>query len=185
MTAVEFPILGTEPLPVEFANTLYGSGDTLTDFLRTPEWTSLWFAEATPDPPPVSDARARALRDCVHRLLTAKADAHPLNPATVATLNTFAAAAPTTLALHQDGAGDWSPTWTDTVTGEPALLGRIATCAIELLTGADATNLRRCPAPDCGLLFVKNHSRRRFCHPSCGHRDRQARYYRRHSRDNR
>jgi hypothetical protein len=29
------------------------------------------------------------------------------------------------------------------------------------------------------MLFVCTHARRRFCHASCGHRDRQARYYRR------
>ncbi|MFF5229693.1 CGNR zinc finger domain-containing protein [Dactylosporangium sp. NPDC000521] len=39
----------------------------------------------------------------------------------------------------------------------------------------------RCESPACCLFFVQHHPRRRYCHESCAHRDRQARYYRRRS----
>jgi predicted RNA-binding Zn ribbon-like protein len=40
--------------------------------------------------------------------------------------------------------------------------------------------LGTCPAPGCGLFFVRNHQRRRWCSTECGNRVRAARYYRRH-----
>jgi predicted RNA-binding Zn ribbon-like protein len=59
------------------------------------------------------------------------------------------------------------------------LCAGLATGCIELLTGADRQGLRRCEGPGCSLLFVQQHGRRRFCHESCSHRDRQQRYARR------
>ncbi|MCP3805115.1 CGNR zinc finger domain-containing protein [Allokutzneria sp. A3M-2-11 16] len=162
---MEYPILGTEPLPVEFANTLYGG----LDCLGTPELAAGWFAAmeleaAEPD-------RARELRDAVYRLLTEQSE---LDPDAVQTLNAFAAEVPSVLRLDSDGKARW-------VTTTSAVLGRIATCAIELLV--DGVVPRRCAAPDCGVLFVAQHGRRRFCHPSCSGRMRQARYYRRHLKE--
>lgn len=48
MTEVDFPILGTEPLPVEFANTDYGGGAERIDFLRSAEQIDRWFAVVHP-----------------------------------------------------------------------------------------------------------------------------------------
>ncbi|MFI6317686.1 CGNR zinc finger domain-containing protein [Nonomuraea sp. NPDC050556] len=176
---VEFPILGTEPLVVEFANTLYGLGDQM-DYLHDPQWIDLWFARVAPEHTAMGayGEQVRTLRDTIHAVLSAATEGRDPDAETVRRLNAFAAAAPTCLQL------DWSsrPTarWLDTVHGPDAALGRIATCCIELLTGTQAENLRRCQGPGCSLFFVKNHPRRRWCDPSCGHRDRQARYYRRH-----
>jgi predicted RNA-binding Zn ribbon-like protein len=113
-------------------------------------------------------------------LLSAVIGGRTPDKVTVDQVNGFAAAAPTHLRL--DWAADGAPVsrWHDTTTGSTAVLGRIATCCIELLAGLQAGALRRREGPGCSLLFVKNHARRRWCHPSCGHRDRQARYYRRH-----
>jgi predicted RNA-binding Zn ribbon-like protein len=188
MSDPELPILGTEPLAVELANTLYDSGGEQTDFLRTARWIDQWFALvsgehglATPSAAMGRDARRlRILRDSIYCLLSAVIDGRTPDQAAVDQVNGFAAAAPTRLRL--DWAADGAPVsrWFDTTTGSTAVLGRIATCCIELLAGPQAGALRRCEGPGCSLLFVKNHSRRRWCHPSCGHRDRQARYYRRH-----
>ncbi|MQY08765.1 CGNR zinc finger domain-containing protein [Actinomadura macrotermitis] len=180
MVAVEFPILGTEPLSVEFANTLYGLGDPV-DYLRVPEWIDLWFAETghrANGAMGEDGERIRALRDAVHAVLSAAVEARPAESGAVQCLNEFAAAAPTVLRLDW-AAGAPVSRWMDTVRGPDAVLGRIATCCIELLTGPRAERLRRCPGPGCSMFFVKNHPRRRWCDPSCGHRDRQARYYRR------
>ena len=162
---MEYPILGSEPLPVEFANTLYGEFDCL----GTPELAAGWFAAMELEAP--EPGRARELRDAIHRLLTEQRE---LDPDAVETLNAFAAEAPSVLRLDSDRGARW-------VTTTSAVLGRIATCAIELLAGGVVP--RRCGAPDCDVLFVAQHGRRRFCHPSCSGRMRQARYYRRHLKD--
>jgi predicted RNA-binding Zn ribbon-like protein len=187
MDGPDFPILGTEPVAVEFANTRYGVGDERIDFLGTARWIELWFTLVSPHhalPPPHGamggDApRVRALRDAVHAVLSAAIDGQLPEPGAVDTVNAAAAAAPTHLRL------DWTtPAPTahrlDTTGGSAAVLGRIATCCIQLVTRPHSSALRRCGSPDCSLMFVRNHPRRRYCHPSCAHRDRQARYYRRH-----
>ncbi len=187
MPGPEFPILGTEPLAVELANTLYGSGDEQIDFLRTVQWINEWFALVSVEHGVTAPAamgrdaeRVRMLRDCVHSLLSAAIDERTPDAVSVERVNGFAAAAPTRLRLDWAGTGGPVSRWRDTTTGSTAVLGRIATCCIELLTGPEAGKVRRCQGPGCSLIFVKSHPRRRWCHPSCGHRDRQARYYRRH-----
>ncbi|MET9242663.1 ABATE domain-containing protein [Nonomuraea sp. NPDC003709] len=187
MTAVEFPILGTEPLAVELANTLYGAGEARIDFLPDARRVGEWFARvserhgvAVPMGPHA--ARVRMLRDCVHALLSAAVEGRVPDAAPVRRVNDFTAAAPTYLWLDWSGgapASRWASTVTGTVAGPAAVLGSIATCCVELLTGPQADRVRRCQGPGCSLFFVQNHPRRRWCHPSCGHRDRQARYYRR------
>ncbi|XVQ14040.1 CGNR zinc finger domain-containing protein [Spirillospora sp. CA-255316] len=188
MECPDFPILGTEPLPVELANTLYGEGGGRVDFLGEAAWIDLWFASAwnahgLATAPPAGmgrgAGRVRALRDGVHDLLSAAADGRTPGQAAVARVNDFARAAPTYPRLDWPAGGAPAVRWLDGTGGDTAVLGRIAACCIELLTGGRAGNLRRCGGPGCSMLFVKNHSRRRWCHPSCGHRDRQARYYRR------
>jgi predicted RNA-binding Zn ribbon-like protein len=183
----EAPILGTEPLPVELANTFYGDGADRVDFMAGAEAVDRWFREIGrfhPDAPSpdglgrVAD-QVRGLRDGVHRLLSAAADGRPPDPEAIAEVNRMAAAAPTTVELRWTADGNRTARVVDATTGPVAVMGRIATCCIELLAGPVAQDVRRCRAPGCSMLFVKNHSRRRWCHPSCGHRDRQARYYRR------
>lgn len=182
MVSAEFPILGTEPLVVELANTLYGAGEEEIDFLRTAQGVSQWFARTTEESATAMgrDAeRVRALRDAVHLLFRAAVDGSAPDRAAIALVNGVAQAAPTSLELDWPQGGKPSTRWRDTTTGSTAALGRIAACCIELLAGPSAENLRRCTAPGCSMFFVRNHSRRRWCHPSCGHRNRQARYYRR------
>jgi predicted RNA-binding Zn ribbon-like protein len=184
----EFPVLGTEPLSVELANTLYGAGAERFDFLRTARWVDGWFAlvSSRHGLPPGAAAMGRhatgvrTLRDAVRRLLLAAVDGVAPARAALATVNGFAAAAPTYPRLDWPAGGVPVGHRRDTTAGGIAVLGRIAACCIELLAGPRAGELRRCGGPGCTLLFVRNHPRRRWCHPSCGHRDRQARYYRRH-----
>jgi len=183
----EMPILG-EPLPVELANTLYGSGSTsvsTVDFLGSPELIRTWFALAFPSaglPGQLRRADAdaiRDLRDVINRLLRRHVDGrHPLAD-DVAALNDAAAAAPSFLRL------DWTEPTEPTATTQhggsavDAALGRIAAETIALVTGHDRVLLRRCNGPGCTMLFVKAHHKRQWCHESCGHRARQASYYRR------
>jgi len=171
---VELPILGTEPLVVEFANTLYGT----EDFLGTAELAVHWFT-ATGTRAVRDTAAARALRDSVHALFTATVTAATPPAAAIARVNAAAAAAPTSPQLIRQPTGAFVAGSATTATGDTALLGELATACIALLTGDRARLLRRCEGADCRLFFMQHHPRRRYCHESCAHRDRQARYYRR------
>jgi predicted RNA-binding Zn ribbon-like protein len=181
----EFPFLGTEPIAVEFANTVYGIGANTVDFFRTADLIEQWFAlvpavSLTPSELGHHAARIRALRDAIRIVLSAAADGRVPDQAAVHAVNSAAAAAPTI--SHMDWDSGCGPTARrlDITVGSTPVLGHIATCCIELVTDPRAGIVRRCEGPDCSLLFIRQHHRRRFCHSSCGHRDRQARYYRRH-----
>jgi predicted RNA-binding Zn ribbon-like protein len=170
---IELPILGTEPLVVEFANTLYDD----EDFLGTAELAALWFT--TVGAPSVrGTAAARALRDNIHALFTATVIAAALPATAVEHVNAVAAEAPTSPQLVCQPTGLLRDS-RSSATGDAAVLGGLATACIELLTDDRARLLRRCEGPSCCLFFVQHHRRRRYCHESCAHRDRQARYYRR------
>jgi len=171
---VELPILGTEPLVVEFANTLYGDND----FLGTAELAVLWFTTACAQPAR-DTAAARTLRDSIHTLFTATVTAAAPPATAIVHVNATAAEAPTSPQLVRQPTGALIARSRGTATGDAALLGGLATACIELLTDHRARLLRRCEGPDCCLFFVQHHPRRRYCHESCAHRDRQARYYRR------
>jgi predicted RNA-binding Zn ribbon-like protein len=174
MDDVELPILGTEPLVVEFANTLYGD----EDLLGTTGLATLWFTTAGTHPARDTTA-ARALRDSIHSVFTAAIAGTEPPAAAIMHVNDVAAEAPTSpRMIWRSGAfvADSRRGW---ATGDAALLGGLATACIELLTEGQARLLRRCEAPGCCLFFVQHHPRRRYCHESCAHRDRQARYYRR------
>lgn len=182
-TADDLPVIG-EPVVVELANTLYGRGSGRIDFLATPELIRLWFPRV-PDAPPLPGrlddddvGSLRALRDAVHTLVGAMVDRTHLPVGAVAVLNRAAGRAPRTAALQLTG-GVVRIRSTTEARGMDAVLGAIAHDAITLLAGPDAERLRRCDHPECTMAFVQRHRRRRWCHPSCGHRIRQATYYRR------
>lgn len=178
----ELPILG-EPLPVEFANTLYVSRVETWDFLGDQERARRW-VEASPlkgSTGGLGDAsvqRLRSLRDVVRALLWVHLDGRAPPASALRTLNRAAALAP--------GYGEvaWSPEGYARVehrAGPPleGLLATLAEASIAFLAGETLKLLRRCPGLDCPMLFVAQHHRRRFCHPSCSQRARQAAYYRR------
>jgi predicted RNA-binding Zn ribbon-like protein len=183
--AEDLPLIG-EPLAVELANTLYGDGRDRIDFLATPRLITRWFTHAEAAPRlPARLARhdvelLRDLRDATHTLIGRTVDRLPPPPAAVEALNRHAARAPRTLRLDLAGGGLRIGS-SSTVRGIDAVLGLLAHEAITLLGGPDAARLRRCDHPDCTMAFVQQHRRRRWCHPSCGHRTRQASYYRRKS----
>ena len=179
----DLPLIG-EPLAVELANTRYGEGDDRIDFLATTGLIAMWFAHAGAAPRLPArltgrDAgRIRDLRDSTHTLIGQTVDRLPLSVPAVGLLNRHAARAPRVLRLDvADGRARIGSS--GTVRGLDAVLGLLAHEAITLLGGPDAARLRRCDHPDCTMAFVQRHRRRRWCHPSCGHRTRQARYSRR------
>jgi predicted RNA-binding Zn ribbon-like protein len=138
----------------------------------------LWFTTACAQPAR-DTAAARALRDSIRTLFTATVTAVAPPATAIAHVNATAAQAPRSPRLVRQPTGALTAGSRGTATGDAALLGGLATACIELLTDDRARLLRRCEAVDCCLFFVQHHPRRRYCHESCAHRDRQARYYRR------
>lgn len=89
---MEFPILGTEPLPVELANTLHSEDGEVTDVLATADLVTAWFAAADGSPLPGSAAvPVRELRDCVRAVLDAAVDGLVPDAVAVETVNRYAA----------------------------------------------------------------------------------------------
>jgi predicted RNA-binding Zn ribbon-like protein len=182
-TPDDLPLIG-EPLAVELANTRYGDGRDRIDFLANPRLIAMWFAHvpAAPRLParltPRDAELLRDLRDATHALIGRRVDGLPPSIAAVETLNRHAARGPRTLRLDV-AAGGVRIGSSSTARGIDAVLGHLAHEAITLLGGPDAARLRRCDHPECTMAFVQQHRRRRWCHPSCGHRTRQASYYRR------
>jgi predicted RNA-binding Zn ribbon-like protein len=126
-------------------------------------------------------AAARGLRDAVRELLHARIDARLPAPDAVAAVNAASAAVPTAPALVWDASH--GPSRRQDSVAAPALaraLAGVAADAIDLVTGAEQTDLHACGAPGCIRLLVRDHPRRQWCSTRCGDRVRAARYYRRH-----
>jgi predicted RNA-binding Zn ribbon-like protein len=181
------PLLG-EAFAVELANSDHRTGHERRDFLAAPEDIAAWFAHApaaadlvVPDPllPEVA-AAVRGIRDASRLLLTGAADDRRATRADAAELlHQQARRAAGHLALTLDGV----PTWQLHHEGDlhDVFLAAIACRCILFLGGEDACRVRRCARPACPMLFVTRHRARRFCHDTCAHSVRQARYYRRHT----
>ena len=187
-TAKDLPILG-EPLAIEFANTQYGRGEGAFDFLGSSALVMLWLTHAAPrlpPPTPLHGAELEALltlRTATHALISQAVDGLPLSTAAIGVVNTCAELAPRVLRLQQlarqpsaTGAAGIRVETISLSEGWNGLLGQLAHEVIELLGGNRASLLRRCESPDCTMLFLRHHHRRRWCHDSCGHRSRQAAY---------
>jgi predicted RNA-binding Zn ribbon-like protein len=175
----DFPVLGTEPVAVEFANTAYGTGADRFDFLGTAELIEQWCALVPGVGAGTDLARrpdqVRELRDAIRDVLSAVADDSTPEESALAVVNSAAEGAPTVVRLR------WREMRrVELASGRAAVLGRLANSCAETVTDPSDV-VCRCEGPGCTLLFVRCHRRRRFCHPSCAHRDRQARYYRRHT----
>lgn len=183
----ELPLLG-EPPAVELANTLYRDGDVWIEYLADPAAATRWVAAIAPrvgvDGAAVPDVAAaaalRSLRDAVRELFLACLGGQAPSPAAVRTVNDHAQRAPSARRLQWPAEGEPSAA-VDHLRAAPldVVAAVIAGGAIDLVAGPERADLRRCDAPGCGMLFVKDHPRRTWCNPGCGHRARQARYYRR------
>ncbi|MDX2183205.1 MAG: ABATE domain-containing protein [Gemmatimonadaceae bacterium] len=174
MQPVELPLLG-EPAAVELANTRYGSGVDAFDFLADPRHAAAWLRHVVGATRIDDLAALRALRDAAHRAIDARVRGHALRPADIATINRHAADAQAAAELLM--AADGTLSSTIRFRGASAVRARLAMSCIEVLTGPHP--LRRCEGDGCGLFFVQQHGRRRFCADDCSHRVRQQRYRRR------
>lgn len=166
-----------EPLALDLVNTLIGELDALDD----PE---LWFAaqegRLTLPAAPLTEVELGAVRGLrEHVRVAVDAARHGISPPSevILAINQAVRAAPPYRILGPD---------LTLVTGRDGdvcmrLLAELAEAAIELLADPRVGTIRACEGPNCRLLFLPTHPRRRWCSPSlCGNRVRVARYYQRH-----
>lgn len=175
----KFAILG-EPLAVELANTIVVADGERRDLLRTDEDLRAWVeAEGDIVEPRLCPrvGEVRRLRAAVRELFAALLEQREPDDRAMSLVNATSRAAPARPVLS------WPPGGTpgiEAAGGRKELLGAIARSAIEVVGGPQRERLRRCEGPTCILLFVAEHSRRRWCSPgACGNRVRVARHYRR------
>ncbi|MGW1737909.1 CGNR zinc finger domain-containing protein [Nocardia sp. NPDC001965] len=181
----EAPLIG-EPPALDLVNTC-PAGD---DLLSTPDQLAEWLqrqADRIPEPAPThlsTDDLAQVRRIRAHLTAVFEALLHGHRPPTGALrgLNDAQAAAP---AIRHLEWSDGTLTATSRRTGSAGarLAAALAESAAELLADPAVTRLKQCEAPDCVLLFLPAHPRRRWCSPQrCGNRVRVARYYDRHKK---
>lgn len=188
MPSVSPPVLG-EPLPLELVNTQFFTRGHQQDGLESTDEFSSWLSRvaerlpvalSTDDLAAVPDSDltlARALREALRNLMSGAINRSPRDPKAIAVLNNVVRSAPYWRELSSEPgetviASDCSRV--------DVALAAIADEGIELLDGPEAEMLRACPAPDCSLLFRKDHPRRKWCSERCSNRDRAARHYARH-----
>jgi predicted RNA-binding Zn ribbon-like protein len=119
------------------------------------------------------------LRGPVRRVLAAvAAGERPPRDATAA-INRASASAPTWVELDADTLAVSNQSLGSKI---DALLSLYARSAIKL-AASKALDLRRCPAPSCGMFYVRTRRQQIWCSTQCGTRARVARHYsKRHAR---
>lgn len=126
-------------------------------------------------------AEARALRDCLHRLLSAKIDRRAPAADEVATLDRWLQRAWRSLRLDMATRG--ALRWDRRAVDAQLPLKRVALSALDLLQTGEPSRLKRCAkAGECGWLFYddsRNNLRRWCSMDTCGAPDKMRRYRRR------
>src|SRR5919199_3817613 len=129
----------TEPLAMDFANTIRRRGMADHDYLRTGADVASWTAAEAPQVPPVSARAAqarldeiRAVRDDVRAILRATVDGAPLPARAAKRLNARARALPLVGQLG-GRAGELRTVPATRASAIDGLLARVAAAAIELV----------------------------------------------------
>ena len=183
-SAMDLPLWSwlSEPLPMDFANTIRRRGMVEHDFLRTGADVASWSEVETPQVPRVSARAAqarleeiRAVRDDVKAVLRATVDGAPLPARAVARLNARARAAPVVPQLGRR-AGELRRAPAARLGAVDELLARVAAATIELVGSGGRGAVRFCDAPSCGDFFAPERANQRWCDDSCGTRARVARH---------
>jgi predicted RNA-binding Zn ribbon-like protein len=174
--ADELELVGGD-IALDLANTVNGPRDGVLDedFLRTPADLAAWAVHAgvVEAPPPVDDhvlAQARELRDAVYAVFRAAAEGRDPDPAALAVLAAYHAAAVARARLVPTG-DRFALAW------DREVIGPLAAAAVDLLRHGPLDRLKLCDA--CPWLFLdtsRNHSRRWCSMNECGSRLKMRRY---------
>jgi predicted RNA-binding Zn ribbon-like protein len=170
------------PSPIE---QLHGIGDVLAwsaaaggvDPGIVADLGASWLAQ--PREADTAFAAAIALRETLHRMFGAVAEASEVAPADLALFNAaLAGAAPRTRMARRDGFYFWDTA----LNGRSAasLLSPVLWSAADLLAGARRDRVRQCANPRCRWLFFDDSKggNRRWCSmAACGNRAKAHRHY--------
>jgi predicted RNA-binding Zn ribbon-like protein len=169
-----------EPPAVELYNTLYVFGGQAIDGLADRDGLNQWLAALGPRLPVAAkevDTRRLGefvgLRAAVRDALDAVSSGRRVPAAATRALNAAAARDPHSLELTGAGAAVHHHGGNAT----DVALAALASDAIALVAGPQATKLHACGAPSCVLMFLGTDRRRDWCSTACGNRARQARHY--------
>lgn len=170
-TLSAMPWIG-ETLDFDLANTVVigaGPGGTDIDFFDDSVLTLKWAKKAghgTLGTLPME--QIFTLRHLVRSAFDSTSTGRPLKDDVLSELNRLAAQAPHVVSLNSAGESTWTP-----VSGDIA--ANIAAETIGHLSGSQAGNLHRCPAPSCGMFYMATRPDQRWCTSTCGSRARAAR----------
>jgi|SRR5215216_265619 len=185
MLRVTWEWLGQDPA-LDVANTVAlvedGERDMVADETEYERWAA---AEASArgldraQAAALVQARSRLLdlRTAVRAAIAAIADGRPLPRAAIAELNRASRAAPEWLELDPETGGLRSASRAGAA---DKLVATYARAAMRLIAPDAADEIRRCPAPSCGMFYRPSRRDQHWCSPQCGSRARVARYYRAH-----
>ncbi|MBF6168864.1 ABATE domain-containing protein [Streptomyces gardneri] len=175
------PLIG-EPLALDLVNTR----PLGADLLSTPQQLAAWLvlqngrlSESLSSPAGEDLAAVRAVREYLTAAVEALLRGERPPAAALRGLEDAREAAPVTRHL------DWNGNAVIAIArraGDPGarVAAELADSAIDLLTDPRISQLKRCAADDCVMLFLPTHPRRQWCSPDrCGNRARVARYYQR------
>lgn len=168
---------------LSLANTIRMSRDGEVDLLSDAGAHTQWFIDQSltrrrlrvgPD----EIARVAELRSAIRTLFTARIDGRRPPASTVDTINAFSRLKAVSATLAWTAEGPRRGATAGVGDGIDVILATVAADAIDLVTGELGARLRRCQAPGCVGLFLRNHGRRVWCSTMCGDRVRAARHYR-------
>ena len=125
-------------------------------------------------------ARVLGLRKAVRAIIAATAEGRPLPRTAAAELNRASRAAPEWLELDP---ASGRLRRGSRARGADILIATYARAAMALVAHDASDEVRRCPAPSCGMFFRPSRSDQHWCSPQCGSRARVARHYRAHKGD--
>src|SRR4051812_31692436 len=183
-SSMELPLWDwlSEPLPMDFANTIRRRGMVDHDYLRTGADLASWSEREAGRVPRVSARAAsarldevRAVRDDVKTVLWAAANDAALPARATARLNALARARPLVGQLGRRP-GERRPGAAGAAAAGGELPARVAAATIELVGSGGSDVVRFCDAPSCGDFFAPDRRNQRWCDDSCGTRARVARH---------
>ncbi|MEU3355314.1 CGNR zinc finger domain-containing protein [Streptomyces sp. NPDC037389] len=161
---------------LDFAATLRARRSVRFEMFTTPDRLNAWYVESglvdAVSPGGEADVdQARAVREAVYRLVTARRLGEECDRAALTVVNNAARKPPAVPQLTPSGR------WTQ-ATPEEAL-STVARHAIELLSGADVPLLKECGNPECTRTYIDRSRgmRRQWCGmDSCGNKIKAAAY---------
>lgn len=179
MLRVTWEWLGQGPA-LDLANTVAITEGAELDLIESSDDYQRW---AKSEAPFVSESSAQSLERSRKRLIELRAVVREI-------LIELTSGKPAPRGLIQDlnRASRRAPGWLELDTGSLRLNERMSGSATERLVAEyarsamrlvadEATRLRRCPAPSCGMFYLSTRKGQRWCSVPCGTRARVARHY--------